>query len=74
MTDPIGSVFNLSPAEKLLLVEDLWDNIAASSESVPIHDWQIKELEQREAAYEANPQNTLSWEEVKRHIRNQHGR
>jgi putative addiction module component (TIGR02574 family) len=74
MTDPIASVFNLSPAEKLQLVEDLWDNIAASSECVPIHDWQIEELQRREAAYEANPQDTLSWEEVKRQIRNQHGR
>ena len=29
------SVFDLSPAEKLQLVEDLWDDLAATPEAVP---------------------------------------
>ena len=29
------SVFDLSPAEKLQLVEDLWDDLAASPTAVP---------------------------------------
>jgi putative addiction module component (TIGR02574 family) len=73
MTDPIASVFNLSPAEKLRLVEDLWDDIAASSENIPIHDWQLEELDRREAAHEANPTNTLSWDEVKAELRKRNG-
>ena len=43
------TVFDLSPAEKLQLVEDLWDDLAASPESVPVHDWQKKELARRKA-------------------------
>ena len=31
------SIFDLTPAEKLQLVEDLWDDLAATPESVPIH-------------------------------------
>jgi putative addiction module component (TIGR02574 family) len=68
------SVFDLSPAEKLQLVEDLWDDLAANPEDVPIHDWQVRELERRKANLRDNPASVLSWEEVKRRIRSRHGR
>ena len=38
------SVFDLSPSEKLQLVQDLWDDLAATPEAVPGHDWQKREL------------------------------
>ncbi len=68
------SVFDLSPSEKLQLVEDLWDDLAATPENVPVHDWQIQELERRQAHLKANPASGLSWEEVQRRIRSRHGR
>ena len=68
------SVFDLSPAEKLQLVEDLWDDLAANPEHVPVHDWQVRELERRKANLQNNPASGLSWEEVKRGIRSRHGR
>jgi len=67
-------VFELSPAEKLQLVEDLWDDLAASPESVPVHDWQKKELTRRKARLRRNPGSVLDWEEVKRRVRGRHGR
>ena len=39
-----ASIFDLSPSEKLQLVEDLWDDLAAAPEAVPVHDWQKQEL------------------------------
>ena len=44
MPSTITSIFNLSPSEKLLLVEDLWDDLATTSEAIPVHDWQKEEL------------------------------
>jgi putative addiction module component (TIGR02574 family) len=70
----IGSIFDLTPPEKLQLVEDLWDDLAAIPESVPVHDWQKEELARRKANLQKNPASGLSWEEVKRRIRNRHGR
>jgi hypothetical protein len=35
-----NSIFDLSPAEKLQLVEDLWDYLAGTPDAIPIHDWQ----------------------------------
>jgi putative addiction module component (TIGR02574 family) len=68
------NVFELSPSEKLQLVEDLWDDLAAQPDEVPVHDWQIAELERRKATLLSNPASGLSWEEVKRSIRERHGR
>lgn len=70
----VSSIFNLTPSEKLQLVEDLWDNIAATSEAVPVHDWQIQELERRKNQLMINPGSGLRWEEVRRHVRELHGR
>jgi len=64
------SVFDLSPSEKLQLVEDLWDDLAATSEDVPVHPWQKEELERRKANLAQNPASGLSWDEVKRRVRN----
>ena len=42
------TIFDLSPSEKLQLVEDLWDDLAGTPE-VPVHDRQKQELESRKA-------------------------
>jgi putative addiction module component (TIGR02574 family) len=73
MKASIRSVFDLSPAEKLQLVEDLWDKLAATPEEVPIHDWQIKELARREANLQRNPDSVTDWESVKRRVRGLNG-
>ncbi len=74
MSPPNTSIFDLSPSEKLQLVEDLWDDLAATPEAVPVHDWQKEELARRKARLMANPAFGLTWEEVKGRIRSRHGR
>ncbi len=68
------SVFDLSPSEKMQLVQDLWDDLAATPDEVPVHDWQKEELARRKANLQKNPASGVSWEEVKRRIRSCHGR
>ena len=67
------SIFDLTPAEKLQLVEELWDDLAATPESVPIHQWQKDELAARKARLEANSTSGVSWGVVKQRIRHRHG-
>lgn len=74
MDSNITSIFDLSPAEKLQLVEDLWDDLAASPEAVPVHDWQKEELARRKANLASKPGAGLCWEEVKRRVRSRYGR
>jgi putative addiction module component (TIGR02574 family) len=64
-----ASIFDLSPSEKLQLVEDLWDDLAAEPGAVPVHDWQKQELARRKANLLKNPASGLAWEEAKRRVR-----
>ena len=74
MNQSAVSVFDLSPAEKLQLVEDLWDDLAATPSNVPIPDWQLEELDRRKANLMSNPAAGLAWDEVQRRIRVRYGR
>lgn len=68
------SVFELTPSEKLQLVQDLWDDLAAHPEDVPIPDWQKEEVVRRKARLMSTPAAALDWEDVKRNIRKRYGR
>ncbi len=68
-----SQLFELKLAEKIQLVEDLWDNIASSSEAVPVANWQKEELARRKATYEENPDSGISWEDAKERIRRRDG-
>lgn len=51
--------------ERLTLVEEIWDSIAADSAAIPLTQTQRDELDRRIADHEANPDDVVSWEEVK---------
>ena len=61
-------ISRLSPAEKLRLVEELWDTLAAAPEQLPIPEWHKQALAEAQAAYEANPEAGSPWPEVKARI------
>jgi putative addiction module component (TIGR02574 family) len=73
MDNPANSVFDLSDSEKLQLVQDLWDDLSTTPESVPVYDWQKEELERRKDNLLQNPGSAVGWLELKRRIRRQHG-
>jgi len=70
----LATVFDLSPAEKLQLVEDLWDDLAANPDSVPMHNWQKDELIRRKIAFEQDPSTAMNWEDTKLWIRTHNDR
>ena len=56
----------LSTAERIQLMEEIWDSIAAGPEdALPLTDAQKQDLQRRLADYAANPQAGSTWEEVK---------
>jgi putative addiction module component (TIGR02574 family) len=67
------SIFDISPLDQLRLVEDLWDDLAATPEAVPVHDWQKEELARRTANLMNNPASGLAWEEVKKRVQSRYG-
>jgi putative addiction module component (TIGR02574 family) len=55
----------LSVSERLSLVEEIWDGIAAEAERAPLTEAQQADLKRRVADYEADRKRGSSWEEVK---------
>jgi len=62
----------LALPEKLLLVEDIWDSIAASNRMLPMPEWQKVELDNRYAAYQKGETDLHSWQEVHEALRDTH--
>ena len=64
----IQELRSLLVAERIQLVEDLWDSIAEDSGSLPLTDSQLAELDLRLDYFEAALGAGDSWEEVKRKL------
>ena len=56
---------SLSTAEKLQLVEDLWDMIVETNEDIGLTDAQKTELDRRIAEHDANPREGITLAELK---------
>ena len=70
---PIQDLLNLSVAERIQLVEDLWDSVAADPDSVPLTEAQKKELRARLAEHKTDPESAIPWEEVRRRLYERYG-
>jgi putative addiction module component (TIGR02574 family) len=60
-------------AEKLQLVEDLWDDILESKEPFPIPEWIHDEVARRAAESDRDPSSLLTLEEVWRRVDDNRG-
>ena len=72
MNTEIAPLFKLARAERIQLVEDLWDSIAREDEQLPVTDSQRDELRRRKQRFLAHPASGRSWEQVKQRARAQH--
>ncbi|HEX2091912.1 MAG TPA: addiction module protein [Longimicrobiaceae bacterium] len=64
-TIPLSEILKLSVAERIQLVEDIWDSIAAEPDSVSLTEEQRQELDRRLADQQANPGVGRPWAEVR---------
>ncbi len=64
----LEEVEKLNPREKLELVTAVWDNYKQDTSYNELTEEQRAELRRRRKAYLKNPQNVLSWEEVKARV------
>lgn len=64
----LSEIKKLSVSERILIVEDIWDSIALSSDQLSVTTEQKSELDKRYLDYKKNPETGTSWEDVKRKI------
>ncbi len=67
----MSEVLKLSVAERIQLVEDVWDSIAAIPEAVPLTSKEKAALDLRLEAYHKNPSAGSPWREIKKKILSQ---
>ena len=61
----LSQLLELPAAERLQLVEAIWDSLLELPEAVPVSDELREELDRRLAAYYAEPASARPWDEIK---------
>ena len=59
----------LTKSEKLLLINDLWDDITQDPTDIPLTSYQEKKLDQRYAEFLDNPDEGKTWESFKKELK-----
>lgn len=72
MNTEFEPLFKLSRAERLQLVEDLWDSIVQEDGELSVSEEKRAELRCRRERFLKHPASGRPWEQVKRRARTQH--
>lgn len=62
-------LFKLSAAERLELIEELWESLGEDDAALALTEEQREDLERRLAEADADPTGGSPWEEVRERIR-----
>ncbi len=60
----------LSIADRILLVEEIWDTIAEENQAFELTDAQKRELDRRLESARTNPRQGRTWDEIKAEFMN----
>jgi len=66
--EEMPEIQKLTKEEKLQLVEDLWDAIAAMPDDLAVSDEEKALLEQRSRAHSESPEDALTLEDFKKRL------
>ena len=65
MNTQLEQIMELPIAERIKLVEDIWDSIALETGAVELSPEQKAELDRRIEDYRQNPEGNIPWETIK---------
>ena len=65
----LNEIKALSIADRILIVQDILGSIAAEQAYPDLTTAQKRELDRRITDYETNPDNVMTWQEIKASIR-----
>ena len=63
---------NLPLADRVELIDALWESVAREGYDPPVPPEQADELDRRLEAHQQNPDNVISWDSIKRDLDNHH--
>lgn len=62
----LSALFELEPAKRIQLAQDLWDSVAEDDVTIP--DAHFDELERRRENLRQNPDLGVTWEQAKQRV------
>jgi putative addiction module component (TIGR02574 family) len=68
IAERIPELKRLTPEEKLILVRELWEELAAEPQAFPPREEHIRVLKERLERYRKNPDDATAWEQVRARI------
>ena len=68
----VSDTLELSIAERILLVEEIWNSIVAEADAVEMTEAEKKLIDERLEAHRRNPEAGSSWEDVYKRITEKH--
>jgi putative addiction module component (TIGR02574 family) len=68
MNTIITEILQLSVAERVQIVEDIWDSIGNTPEELPLSEAEKLELNKRLESYRQNPNEGIEWETLKKNL------
>ena len=64
MAYPAINLDDLTPEQKLRLLEEVWDSLAADPSAVPLTEWQRRELDRRLDEIDREGATGIPWNRV----------
>lgn len=71
ITATLNAITAISVEDRIRLVQSIWDTIAAEQAYPELTDVQKQELDRRITDSELNPDNVMTWEEIKASLKRQ---
>ena len=68
MNTQVAEIFELSVAERIQIVEDIWDSISNTPEELPLSEAEKLKLDKRLESYRQNPNEGIKWETLKKNL------
>lgn len=65
----LNQITSLSIVDRIRLVQAIWDSIAEEQTYLDLTDVEKQELDHRITAYESNPDDIMTWEDIKASIK-----
>jgi putative addiction module component (TIGR02574 family) len=65
MSELLEKAMQLPIPERIQLVEDIWNSIAAENPPIELTTEQVEELERRIEHHRLHPEDAIPWEEVR---------
>lgn len=71
MSTEFADILRLSVAERIQLVEDIWDTVMVEDPDIPLSNAQLEALDQRRAELLADSSVGVPWAEARAHLMSQ---